>query len=132
MTDEGSLMILPCSDIRGLDLNGMKTGCYVTESQNTTADMMKLMLQRVGEDSIVILDGDTNSQVDMSEYAGTNNGLRRVSEVFRGQDFYGEVTLVNIYRSKIAKKNNINNYRGTANQNTKMLNLLKQGKLLIP
>lgn len=103
MTDEGTLMILPCSDIRGLDLNGMKTGCYVTESQNTTSDMMKLMLQRVGEDSIVILDGDTNSQVDMSEYSGTNNGLRRVSEVFRGQNLYGEVTLVNIYRSKIAK-----------------------------
>lgn len=102
MTDEGTLMILPCSDIRGLDLSGMRAGVYVTESQNTTVDMMKLMLQRTGEDSIVILDGDTESQVDMSEYGGSNNGLRRVSEVFRGQDFYGETTLVNIYRSRIA------------------------------
>lgn len=102
MTDEGTLMILPCSDIRGLDLSGMKAGVYVTEAQNSTIDMMKLMLQRVGEDSIVILDGDTKSQVDMSEYNGTNNGLRRVSEVFRGKDFYGETTLVNIYRSRIA------------------------------
>jgi len=102
MTDEGTLMILPCSDIRGLDLSGMRAGVYVTESQNTTIDMMKLMLQRTGEDSIVILDGDTESQVDMSEYGGSNNGLRRVSEVFRGQDFYGETTLVNIYRSRIA------------------------------
>lgn len=33
------------------------------------------------------------------------------------------------YRSKLAKANGINNYRGTAEQNTKMLNLLKQGKL---
>lgn len=33
------------------------------------------------------------------------------------------------YRSKIALKNGIKNYQGTAEQNTKMLNLLKQGKL---
>lgn len=33
-------------------------------------------------------------------------------------------------RAIIAKKNNIANYSGTAEQNTKMLNLLKQGKLL--
>jgi predicted ribonuclease YlaK len=38
----------------------------------------------------------------MSEYSGTNNGLRRMSQVFRGKDFYGEVRLNNIYRSKIA------------------------------
>ena len=33
------------------------------------------------------------------------------------------------YRAKIAVKNGITGYRGTAAQNTKMLNLLKQGKL---
>lgn len=32
-------------------------------------------------------------------------------------------------RKKIATKNGIKNYKGTAAQNTKMLNLLKQGKL---
>lgn len=64
---------------------------------------MKLALQRVGEDSICILDGDSDAQVDLSMYAGSNNGMRRVSQVFRGQDIYGEITLPNIYRSKIAK-----------------------------
>ena len=34
------------------------------------------------------------------------------------------------YRQKIAKANGIKNYIGTASQNTKMLNLLKQGKLI--
>ena len=34
-----------------------------------------------------------------------------------------------LYRRKIAKVNGISNYIGTANQNTKMLNLLKEGKL---
>ena len=36
------------------------------------------------------------------------------------------------YRAQIAAKNGIIGYRGTAEQNTKMLNLLKEGKLLKP
>ena len=36
------------------------------------------------------------------------------------------------YRTKIAKANNIKVYVGTASQNTKMLNLLKNGKLIKP
>lgn len=36
------------------------------------------------------------------------------------------------YRTKIARVNNINNYIGSSNQNIKMLNLLKQGKLIKP
>lgn len=34
------------------------------------------------------------------------------------------------YRKKIALANGINNYSGTAEQNTKLLNLLKEGKLI--
>lgn len=36
------------------------------------------------------------------------------------------------YRKKIAKANSITGYTGTAAQNTKMLNLLKKGKLIKP
>lgn len=36
------------------------------------------------------------------------------------------------YRSKIAVVNNISNYKGSAEQNIKMLNLLKKGKLIKP
>ena len=64
---------------------------------------MKLALQRIGEDSICIIDGDYNTQVDLQQYAGYNNGMRRLSEIFRGQDFYGEVELKNIYRGRIAR-----------------------------
>lgn len=102
MIDEGQLMLLPCSDIRGFDTTGMRAGIYITEGQNTSVDMLKLMLQRIGEDSIVVVEGDDEAQVDMNEYSGSNNGLHRMSQVFRGQDFYGEVTLQTIYRSKIA------------------------------
>ena len=91
------------SDIRGYDTTGMKAGIYITEAQNLDIELMRLALQRVGEDSICILDGDDQAQVDLSIYGGTNNGLRRVSEIFRGADFYGEVTLQKIHRSKIAE-----------------------------
>jgi predicted ribonuclease YlaK len=97
------LILLPLADIRGYDTSGSNSIIYITEAQNMDSDLMKLALQRVGDDCQVILDGDDNAQVDLDMYAGEHNGLRRVSKVFRGQDFYSEVTLKNIYRSKIAK-----------------------------
>lgn len=63
---------------------------------------MKLAMQRVGEDSLVIIDGDCATQVDDTAFAGSNNGMKRLSQVFRGQPFYGEVELGIIHRSKIA------------------------------
>lgn len=103
MITQGKIQLLPLSDIRGFDTNGMCAGVYITEAQNMDISLMKLALQRIGEDSICIIDGDYNAQVDMNQYAGNNNGMRRMSEVFRGQDFYGEVELQNIYRSRIAE-----------------------------
>jgi predicted ribonuclease YlaK len=103
MLDEETLLLVPVGDCRGMDTNGKRAGCYITEAQNTTADMMKLILQRVGEDCIMILDGDDLCQVDLKDYSGNNNGLRRTSQAFRGEDIYAEVTLKNIYRSRIAQ-----------------------------
>ena len=103
MIYEGQLMLLPMSDIRGFDTSGMQAGVYITEAQNLDTGLMKLALQRIGDDSICVLDGDSDTQVDLEIYSGLNNGMRRVSEVFRGQPFYGEVTLPVCYRSQIAK-----------------------------
>lgn len=103
LINDGKLVLLPMSDIRGYDTTGMRAGVYITEAQNLDIELMRLALQRIGEDSICILDGDSDTQVDSSLYSGNNNGMRRVSEVFRGQDFYGEVTLKNIKRSRIAE-----------------------------
>ena len=102
LINEGSLILLPMADIRGYDTTGMNAAVYITEAQNLDIELMRLALQRIGEDSICILDGDDQAQVDSSLYAGNNNGLRRVSKVFRGSDIYGEVKLKNIHRSKIA------------------------------
>lgn len=97
------LVLLPLSDIRGYDTTGMKAGIYISEAQNLDRTLMKLALQRVGEDCICIIDGDSKTQVDDIHFSGNNNGMRRASKVYRGQDIYGEIELKNIYRSKIAK-----------------------------
>ena len=98
------LVLIPVADCRGLDTGGMHAGIYITEAQNTTKDMMKLILQRVDDNSKIIIEGDDNAQVDMNIYSGYNNGLRRASEVFKGENYYGEITLKNCYRSKIADR----------------------------
>lgn len=102
MIADGKLILLPLSDIRGYDTSGMNAGIYISEAQNMTIDLMKLALQRIGEDSVCIIDGDDKTQVDSIEFAGENNGMKRLSKVFRGANFYGEIELKNIHRSKIA------------------------------
>ena len=103
MIGEGKLLLLPCSDIRGFDTSGMRAGVYISEAQNMSVSLMKLALQRIGDDGICIIDGDCKTQVDDINFAGSNNGMRRVSKVFRGEDIYGEVTLKNIHRSRIGQ-----------------------------
>jgi predicted ribonuclease YlaK len=102
LINRGVLMLVPMADCRGMDI-GIRAGVYITEAQNTTVDTMKLVLQRVGEDCICIVEGDDKTQVDLDIYQ-TKNGLAKASQAFRGEDYYGEVTLKNCYRSKIANR----------------------------
>jgi predicted ribonuclease YlaK len=103
MIRKEELILLPFSDIRGYDTSGMNAGVYITEAQNLDIELMKLALQRIGEDSICIIDGDYNTQVDDIHFAGSNNGMRRASKIFKGEDVYGEITLRKIHRSRIAE-----------------------------
>jgi predicted ribonuclease YlaK len=90
------------SDIRGYDTSGMRAGVYITEAQNLDISLMKLAIQRIGEDSVCIIDGDQKTQVDDLAFEGSNNGMRRLSKVFRGSALYGEVELKKIHRSQLA------------------------------
>lgn len=103
MINEEKLVLLPLSDIRGYDTSNMNAGIYISEAQNLDIELMKLTLQRIGEDSVCIIDGDCKAQVDDVHFAGSSNGMKRASQVYRGEDIYGEVTLQNIHRSKIAQ-----------------------------
>ena len=101
--EDGKLQLLPFADMRGFDTSGMKAGVLIEEAENLDISLMKLALQRIGEDSRCIIDGDYEAQVDSEQYAGANNGMRRASKVFRGRSCYGEVELQIIYRSEIAR-----------------------------
>lgn len=103
LVNNEELVLLPMSDIRGYDTSGMRAGIYISEAQNLDISLMKLALQRIGEDSICIIDGDEKTQVDDIAFAGVNNGMRRASKVFRGTDVYGEIELKQIHRSRIAE-----------------------------
>lgn len=103
MINREELLLLPMSDIRGFDTSGMRAGVYITEAQNMSIDLMKLALQRLGEDCKMILDGDSKTQVDLAAYEGANNGMKRASKIFRGTNVYGEVELGIIHRSEVAR-----------------------------
>lgn len=93
MLSKEKLILLPFSDIRGYDTTNMQAGIYIPEAQNLDTNLMKLALQRVGEDSICIIDGDCKTQVDDVSFSGINNGMKKCSKVFRGTEVYGEVEL---------------------------------------
>ena len=103
LIEEETLILLPFSDIRGYDTSGMKAGVYISEAQNLDVTLMKLGLERIGSDCICIIDGDMDTQVDDNHFLGINNGLRRASKVYRGNDIYGQVKLKIVHRSKIAQ-----------------------------
>ncbi len=103
MIQEERLVLVPVADARGYDTTGMNAGVYIQEAQNLDRELMKLLLQRLGEDTICLIDGDDTAQVDLDAYAGMNNGIKRAVEVFKGQDFFGTVQLQKVRRSRIAE-----------------------------
>jgi predicted ribonuclease YlaK len=98
---DGKLDILPFVDLRGWDSGGDKCIVWILEAQNLTSDLMKLGLQRITESTKVVVDGDYDSQIDRDSYA-SDNGMKRMSEVFRGTDLFGEVELQQVHRSRLA------------------------------
>lgn len=61
LISDGKLVLLPMADIRGYDTTGMNAGIYISEAQNLDISLMKLALQRIGADSICIIDGDAKT-----------------------------------------------------------------------
>lgn len=99
---DGVIEIMPFTDLRGWDSKSdRETVVLISESQNLTAELLKMGLQRIDDSTQVIIDGDYNQQVDRDAYL-YSNGMKRASEVLRGSELYGEVELQNTYRSELA------------------------------
>lgn len=72
---------------------------------------------------------NTKTTSDVSKvtyYKACSSKYNSISEALKSIGVDGSYS----FRKRIAAKNNIKNYTGTATQNIKLLNLLKQGKLV--
>ena len=99
-----------------------------TASQNTQ------MLQLLKSGNLRIPDGGSSAPVSANNTSGASYFSPCSSScknITQGLQNIGENTSYS-FRKQIANANNISGYRGTASQNTQMLNLLKQGALKRP
>lgn len=99
--NEQKLVIIPAGDCRGYEVP-KNSGVYIMEAQNLDTTLLRMLLQRVGDDCKVIVDGDREEQTDLDIYAN-DNGMERMSEVYRGEDIFGQVDLQLIERSRMGK-----------------------------
>ena len=105
LLNDGLLNIYPFSDIRGIEIAEGDI-MYITEGQNLSIDLIKLAIQRCAEGSKIIIEGVPLTQLDKESFSGESNGLKRVIQVFTGDEInnFSYIHLPNIYRSKIAER----------------------------
>ena len=99
LINNGKLMIIPTSDIRGIEIS--ENDCmFITEGQNTDAYTMRTIIQRAKEGCKIIIEGDMLEQQDLRNCR--ENGMQRIIDVFKGTEYFSCVKLKNVYRSPIA------------------------------
>ena len=72
----------------------------LSEAENITSDLMALVISRIGENSILIVDGDCR-QVDKEMYR-KSSGMGAMIEKLKGEPMFGMVTLQKSERSAFA------------------------------
>lgn len=102
LLSQNKLKLVSMADCRGMEISDSEI-LWITESQNTSIDLIKLCLSRVSSGAKVFIEGDYLSQVDSNAFDGNNNGLKRMIDVFKGHEEFGYVQLQNVWRSKIAE-----------------------------
>lgn len=99
---QNKLRLVSMADQRGMEVASNEI-LWVSESQNTSTDLIKLSISRLAEGAKAIIEGDYECQVDNKAFENESNGLKRVIDVFKGNEIFGYVDLPNVYRSKIAQ-----------------------------
>lgn len=74
---------------------------YASEIQDSTPQLMKTIISRIGKNSVLILDGDLD-QCDNVKFEGEYNGLRSVCKSLAGNKLFGAVELNKCERSDVA------------------------------
>ena len=99
MMQKGQIEVAPLSFIRGRTFPD--SFVLVDESQNATIHELKTIVTRVGENSKIVLLGDTD-QIDTPYITKKSNGLSIVSEKFKNSALHAHVHLPRGQRSNIA------------------------------
>lgn len=98
MLRQGSIEIVHFGQIRGRDLKNSIIMC--SEVENMTKEHIQLLIGRVGEGSVLWLDGDVK-QVDMEVFK-RNSGMQIALERLKGHHRFGYVKLLKTERSETA------------------------------
>lgn len=99
MRQKGQIEVSPLAFIRGRTFNN--TFLIVDEAQNSTIHELKTIITRIGENSKVVLLGDTD-QIDTPYLDSLSNGLTIIVEKFKDYDIAGHITLMKGERSELA------------------------------
>lgn len=99
MRQKGQIEVSPLAFIRGRTFNN--TFLIVDEAQNSTIHELKTIITRVGENSKIVLLGDTD-QIDTPYLDSLSNGLTITIEKFKKERLAGHITLTKGERSELA------------------------------
>lgn len=99
MFDKGIIEVAPMSYIRGRTFNNSIV--LVDEAQNTTIHELKTVVTRVGDNSKIVLLGDTD-QIDTPYINKQSNGLSIVISKFMNSELAAHVHLSRGQRSELA------------------------------
>ena len=96
-----TLIVQPIAYIRGMDITNSLL--IIDEAQNLSRHELKTVLTRVGENTKVVIMGDSSpNQIDVKSLNSENNGLAHVKERFYGEfDWFGYVELHECLRGPI-------------------------------
>ena len=99
MMEKGTIEIAPLSHIRGRTFNN--SYIIVDEAQNTTIHELKTIITRIGENSKIVLMGDTD-QIDTPYIDKRSNGLAIVIEKLKNTELSAHIHLARGERSELA------------------------------
>lgn len=109
----------------------MATGLFTQISyvSGTTLYTGDILVTKTKGHTVIVTAGTARNTESTAKYYPIYSG--NTTSIVAALGAIGEKDTSFAHRSKIAAANNIAGYKGTATQNTKMLNLLKQGKLIV-
>lgn len=99
LIQQEKLEIAPLNFIRGRSFENSIV--YMSEGQNSTTEIVKLLLGRIGEGSELWINADTH-QVDRKVFE-SDNGITRMVNVLRGNPLFGFIYLPKTERSEVAR-----------------------------